>query len=606
MSTNPNVTRNENATVSFLRMFAYARDNKYMRNGRKWYNSTDWSPSNNITYTALGWMFEDLSVDWASGQMPKVNVAKSAIDTLCSKIANQKVRPLFTPRKGTFATRRAIKAVQRFFDDLFYKNHVSQKMALAFEYACVFDSGILWADTWTKSIKAVAPWEVGIVPNEFQFNGFGTKCLITYRNYPCTQLDIYGIDNDPDKTYCTFEIYYDTEKKVTKLFKDKIEVKSKSYNAKQVPILFLHFNEPLLGWRTSALLDDLLPIQQQIDLNISKIKDAAHSTPVNTVFVPEGSDLSVTQLSAGSGNVVPYRPVPGAGTNPIHVATPPPMDNFYLQWHELLKNDAFAMSGISELSSQSIKPAGLDSGKALETMENIESARFEVQLSNVIRSHVELAKLFIDAFDEDDEVLPPEEFRDDITWKDIKKQINEVNIQFTAASSISNDPQEQFELLKNMSQIGLIDESRISELMDLPDAEGAFDDAGALPDAVDKLIQFVLKNPKKEIEIPVFIDYEVLRNKIVLYQNKYFSLDRDCTKEIMRLQELFIQLEPLLDEAGIIAEEEQAETKTADPEAGFASKGAINPAQATKDAGNESTQIDVSDGGIPTENEAQL
>jgi hypothetical protein len=590
--------RNEEATLNYLRTVATAGESKYMRNGRKWYNSADWSPANNTTLTPLGWIFQDYSAIDDTGTTPKVNVSKSVIDTYVSKIANQKVIPLFTPRKGSFITRKVIKQVQHYFDDLFYKNDVNEKVAEAERFGAIFDIGWTFCDTWTKTVKSLAPWNVGIVKNEWQYTGKGSKALIQFKNFPTTMLPEYGLKDD-NKTFCLFEIFYDVENKVTKLFKDEKQVDSRKWNGTRVPLRPHYFNAPLLGFRTSSLFDDLLPIQQQIDINITKIKDATMSTPMNTMFVPDGTEVDLTQLSAGAGNMVRYRATPGVTGDPVHVAAPVPVDDFYIRWHEQLKNDAYQMAGVSELSAQSEKPDGLDSGEALKTMENIESARFETQLSRCIHAYVDLANIFIDSFDENEEVLPKQDLRDEITWKDVKKQINDINIQFTAASALTNDPQKQVQLLKELSQLGLIDQSRVAEMIDLPDSESAFDDTSSLPDAVDMVIQKAIngKDEEERYKIPIFVDYEVLRDRIVLYQNKFFAMNGSHEEEIGALQKLYLKLEPLI--AEIDAESASAEmgeegAQVADPSKGFAVAEGLNPGGLTQDSGNPSGQMELS------------
>jgi len=598
--------RNEASTINYLRSVAMAGESKYRRNGVKYTNSVDFSPSSTRMTSPLGWWFQDYSNSDDGTITPKVNVTKSVLDTYASKIASQKVIPLFTPKKGTLTTRKAVKACQTYFDDLFYECDANERITEAERYASIFDFGWTWANTWLKTVTTLAPWQIGIIGNEWQYRGYGTKALVTYRDYPCTQLSDYGISNDKDKTYCLFEIYYDIEAHVTKLYIDKKEVKSAKWNGKRVPFRAHYFNQPLLGYRTTSLLDDLLPIQEQIDINITKIKDAANSTPLNTIFVPDGTELDITALDTGAGNVLRYRPMPGV-SEPVKVATPMPIDQFYLTWHEKLKSSAMEMAGISELSSQGLKPAGLDSGEALKTMENVESARFETQLNRVIHAYVDLAMLFIDSFDEDAEILPEDKMRDRITWKQLKKEIDNVNIQFTAASALSNDPQKQVELLQQLSQLGLIDQTRVAEMIDLPDAESAFDDTGAIPDAVEAVISAALDDD--EYEIPIFLDYDALRDRIMIYQNKFFAMSGDHKEQVGRLQKLFLKLDELSGpppEAAPQGQDAQGAggaegvPAVADPSKGFAAAQPFTPGDLASD-GNTATR-DLSQPGevLPT------
>ena len=63
------------------------------------------------------WGYKFLNIqDVDLAQSPKVNVIKSVIDSLVSKISNQKVRPYFTPVNGLFSTRAIVKQAQQFFE----------------------------------------------------------------------------------------------------------------------------------------------------------------------------------------------------------------------------------------------------------------------------------------------------------------------------------------------------------------------------------------------------------------------------------------------------------------------------------------------------------
>ena len=69
------------------------------------------------------------------------NVIKSVIDSIVSKLANQKVRPYFTPVNGTYKTRQITKQVQRYFDLLYDQIDLKTKISEAFRQACIFGIG---------------------------------------------------------------------------------------------------------------------------------------------------------------------------------------------------------------------------------------------------------------------------------------------------------------------------------------------------------------------------------------------------------------------------------------------------------------------------------
>ena len=91
--------------------------------------------------------------------------------------------------------------------------------------------------------------------------------------------------------------------------------------------------------------------------------------------------------------------------------TPAFINEQYMKTVQILKEQAYELVGISQLSAQSSKPAGLNSGIALTTMEDIESDRFETQLSQVIRAYVDITRVCINVFPASDNILPLDRMR---------------------------------------------------------------------------------------------------------------------------------------------------------------------------------------------------
>jgi len=597
-----NINRNSGKIINWLRNNTSAGEGKYLRNGRKYYNSSNFQLASLRDNMPLGWVYEDYSL-FDNGVTPNVNIAKSAIDTLCARISNQKVRPIFTPRDGSFATRRSIQAIQNYFDDLFYNMNVNRLVTKAFRHACVFDKGWLFVNPITKRLEALPPWEVGVIDAEAHYGDTFTCCLIRKRDFPTTMLHTLNMDipRTADRLYIYLELFFDSNRNECVILIDGRPHKRVKYHGTRAPVIPLYYNDPLTGARTSSLLDDLLPIQQQVDIIISKIKDASGSTPLNTIFVPALAEdtFDVTLLDNGAGNVVRYRPGPNLTGSPIDVATPVPIDDFYLRLFHTYKEEAYNIAGVSELAAMGQKPVGLESGEALKTMEDIQSSRFDTQLSAIIRSYVQCAQLFIDVYEDDEEVLPKDKLRDEITWGEVKKHINNVSIQFTAASALSNDPEKQIQLLKELSQLGYVKEYKISDYIDLPDVRKAFNEAGAIIDAVDKVIQNVLeprKDKEENYEIPIFVDYETLWDEIVSLQNQFYSMSGDHGEEIGRLQKLYMILEPLIEESGIDSYEDQ---EVRESDGGFQAKGLIKGDALVGTGNDSSAKVDLSKDGTP-------
>ena len=209
-------------------------------------------------------------------------------------------------------------------------------------------------------------------------------------------------------------------------------------------------------------------------------------------------------LSNRTGQIIQYDPIPGQTSSPVTYATNDIISPQFVELLDKLKNDAYEIVGISQLSATSQKPAGLNSGVALNTMEDIESDRFETQLNTVIRLYVDIAKACLDIFPPENDILPDDLNRANIKWADIVDARNNMKIQFSAAQSLSKDPSEKLKQLTALAQAGLIPQAHIATLMELPDLQSGYNLANNAFNAVYTFIDLVMKNGIPE-KIPVYL-----------------------------------------------------------------------------------------------------
>lgn len=478
-------------------------------------------------------------------QSPKVNVIKSVIDSLVSQIGLQKVRPYFTPVNGLFSTRAIVKQAQQYFDIIFDKEKVHNKIVQAYRNACIFGIGYVFFDTWTKSIKVPGSWQVGILNTE---KGYGrpTKCLIENKNFPTTQLSDYGIENKWGVNYVNFKQFYDTIDHKAIIYINDVEQKSVPYKADYIPIVFVYHNKPVFGTRTISIVDELDGIQTNIDLINSKISAATQLTPANTTYVEAGSSLQPGDISNKTGNVYSVKMGPGHTNLPVVNVTPAPYDPMLNSILDMYIKQAYEVVGVSQLSAMSKKPAGADSGVALQTLEDVESDRFQTQVDNFVHAFIDLANLVMEV--EDGDILPKSINTDGYSWDDCRKQKDLFKIQFSATSILSKDPQTKIQQIMQLSQIGLITTDKIAMYLDSPDLEDVYRGASAIQDAIGNCIQKAIE--KGEIDIPDFIGYQQLLTEIMIEENKlYASNDDESLKKLEKLKE---ELLDLIDENGFV------------------------------------------------------
>lgn len=472
------------------------------------------------------------------------NIIASCIETLCSKIASQKVRPFFNTVNGTFKEMQIAKQAQIFFDMLYEENNVNEIITDAFRNACVFDKGIVKISD--DGITNRLPWNVFFDPREVTYNQI-TYVAEKLPKTPGRILELkYGIKANRNLDYTVYE-YYDVMEHIKAVYVQELnKVVTHEYKPNIIPYLEIHYTNPIKGDTSQSVVDQLYGIQTQIDELLAVMKDSIAVNPGMTLLVPRSSNIKTNMLSNRTGQIIQYDPIPGQTTSPVTYATNDIISPQFVQLLDKLKNDAYEIVGISQLSATSQKPSGLNSGVALNTMEDIESSRFETQLNSVVRLYVDVAKACLDIFPPEIDILPDDLNRANIKWADIVEARNNMKIQFSAAESLSKDPSEKLKQLVALSQAGVIPQSHIATLMELPDLQSGYNLANNAFNSVYTFIDNVLVSGILPDKIPVYLPKNkggLLETEIV---NTMLSLSikpEINAKEIDLLQQLFSKVQ---------------------------------------------------------------
>ena len=438
------------------------------------------------------------------------NVIRSCIDTLSSKIASQKVRPFINTVNGTFREMQVAKQAQDFFDAVYDEQNVNKVVTQAFTDSCILDKGIIYIDRDQKSVNRILPWQVFIDQREASY---GRLTQLSWRQdqYPTSLLPI---ETDEEIDTVTLWQYWDLNKKKHYYYVPEINYwEEENWECNCLPFVFVNYSAPIKATSCQSVVDLLYGIQMEIDALMVKIKDASQLASPLTYFVPESSTIKTSKLSNRTGQIITYTATPNMTSSPVTVATQPFMDPQWINTVETLKQHAYELVGISQLSATSQKPQGLNSGVALSTMEDIESDRFEQQLNTIIHTYVDIARIMIQIFPEDDDILPPNKYRGTITWKDIVNMRDMMTIQFSAANALSKDPSTKLQQLQALYAAGLIPQSRIAQLMDLPDLQLGYSITNNSINAVLSVIDDCLENDN--YDIPDYIPNQMLLEEIM-------------------------------------------------------------------------------------------
>lgn len=158
----------------------------------------------------------------------------------------------------------------------------------------------------------------------------------------------------------------------------------------EFPIARTQWSPPTRGWRGSGLVEQLAGIQEQINDILRDAREGLKNGSQLTVFVQRGANVNKHHLRARHPKVVEYD-----GVEP-HFVAPNPVSEQAIRILLMLIEQAYQITGISQMSAQSKNTLGANaSGKAIDTMDDIQSDRFAHVESDYMMFRCQLGTLVI-------------------------------------------------------------------------------------------------------------------------------------------------------------------------------------------------------------------
>ena len=323
------------------------------------------------------------------------------------------------------------------------------------------------------------------------------------------------------------------------------EKRSESY----FPYVFFRWDGlPISGFYGLGLARDLHGFQQRINQMNVFIQRCQDLIAVPRVFVDMASKVLKVQINNKIGAIIPYR------GKPPTFYTPNALNAEIYNYKEQLKRSAFEFAGISQLSAQSLKPAGLESAVALREYNDIETNRFVIQAQRYERMYLDLAEMFI-RVQKTIKNPKPAKYQDrnciqQIEWADVDLERDRFSLDIQAASLLSMSPSARLQAVTELAQVGQLDKSEIRHLLNHPDLEASNDLATADFRDIQRLEQQLLDGEYRPPEPFQNLDLGMQRIQLLLLhvQNEYEDVPeevlqnmRDWISQAKTLQEQAVQ-----------------------------------------------------------------
>jgi hypothetical protein len=206
------------------------------------------------------------------------------------------------------------------------------------------------------------------------------------------------------------------------------------------------------------------------------------------VFIDNATQVNLNGINNDIASFVKF-----TGREPIfHTPQAMAPDVYNHLWNLVQK--AYEISGISQLSAQSQKPAGLNSGVALREYQDIESDRFQIVGQRYEQTFLDAARIVIDLTKDlakKGKVIVKVESDSGmktINFKDVNLEETKYLMRMFPTSILPTQPAGKLQKVTELVQAGFVDKDTALDLLDFPDIKSATEKMLAPRKVITKLL----------------------------------------------------------------------------------------------------------------------
>jgi hypothetical protein len=310
------------------------------------------------------------------------------------------------------------------------------------------------------------------------------------------------------------------------------------------PFAKLSFNTLTDGYWSQGGVEQIQATQLEINKIMWKISRSLDLGATFKIWMKTGSRLPKEHLNNDLGAIL------NSDEMPQYIVPPIIQPEIYNRL-EVLKREGFEIFGISQLSAQSQKPAGLDSGKALRTYANIETERFTTFGKSDEAFILQSSALIVDCardIVEEEGSLEVRSYNkkvvENVDFKDNDMEESDYVMQMFPVSSLPTDPSGRFQQIQEYMQAGLINQRTGKRLLDFPDLDASEELSNSREDYLHKVYcgiindaEWVAPEPEDDLMLAqeLFLDYYAMAKRTGVEQEKLNMLIQfnDQTKNLL-------------------------------------------------------------------------
>jgi len=497
---------------------------------------------------------------------PTFNLIQSCVDTLLSRLAQDRPEPKFLTDNADYRQRHLAQQLNRFILGEFYQTHAYEKTIKMLRDCLVMGTGILKVyegDDKKVCIDRVMVTDLYTDDND-SLNGEPQQLI---------QLKLMDRDkllaNSPKKAANiikdTPQSYPDNSAESGQTTADQIMVVEgwklasgpdpeapgyipgrhtiatiqgtildEEWHKTKYPFVFMQYQDPFLGFWGTGVATQLFGTQITLNRILYTIARAITLVGVPRIFVEQSSKVVKAHNNNEIGVIITY-----SGTKPSYEVAPANAPELYAERDKLIQY-GFQQTGVSSMQATSQKPEGLNSGAAIRSYEDISNDRFNTISQKYSNVFVDLAYLITDTAKDIAEregkyqtVYPNKNGTKEIDLPAMKFLQDPFVIQCFTESSLPRTPAGRIQSVTEMVQSGMLSLKEGRRLMRAPqDLEQNEQLDNASEERIFKILDNIVEDGKFEAP-DGFLDLNLATTLCTQYINLYLAADLEERKADM-------------------------------------------------------------------------
>ena len=446
-----------------------------------------------------------------------LNIIKSVVDALRSRISDQRPRANFQTANGDYSLQKRAKNLTLYMDGLFDKLKVYPKAQLAFLHACLFGTGFIKLGIVDEEIvcDVVFPWEIVVPmdeaiygePRQLHQKKFIHRDVLTAM-FPDKEKEITAAAPakmnsrsyaESNSIILVIESWHLQSSKDSKDGKHCITLEnctlvSEEYEDSDFPFVMLRYDVPPMGYFGVSLTNELTGLQLQINKTLRLIQRSQEAISVPRFLIDSATQIKAESINNEIGSIIRYT---GKEPSVKTFTAVNPEVNVHLSF---MIQQAYNIAGVSELAAQAKKPSGLNSGAALREFNDQQSQRFSLTNQSYETFFLDIANkltlISAELYKGKKNVqvtLKSNKFIDKIDWKDIEIEKDSYNIRAFPTSILPSTPAGKMQMVTELVQNGFLDKDSALALLDFPDVDGYMNLANAPLDNIMATMENIIE-----------------------------------------------------------------------------------------------------------------